>query len=217
MRARGTEFGQLLLSPHPASPPTAIEAVTCALVWQGAGHWVADFLVAEPPSALTLPEAAPPDRADGLWQTTCFEMFLRRRGQDGYIEFNFSPSGRWAAYQFDGYRSGARNLEVATPWIMGLDPVQRQMASYARFVVRGMDPNSARTLAREREMNLPPPVSYFQHVSLEDETLQGLGPWEVSVAAVIEEAHGNKSYWALAHPSDKPDFHHPDSFVLDLP
>ena len=34
--------------------------------------------------------------------------------------------------------------------------------------------------------------------------------------AVIEEADGTKSYWALAHPSDKPDFHHPDSFALDL-
>lgn len=39
----------------------------------------------------------------------------------------------------------------------------------------------------------------------------------LGLTAVIEAKDGSKSYWALAHPSDKPDFHHPDSFVLDLP
>lgn len=42
-------------------------------------------------------------------------------------------------------------------------------------------------------------------------------PLAASVTAVIEDAKGAKSYWAVAHPADKPDFHHPDSFVLDLP
>ncbi len=39
----------------------------------------------------------------------------------------------------------------------------------------------------------------------------------LALSAVIEDADGRISYWALAHPSDKPDFHHPDSFVLELP
>jgi len=39
----------------------------------------------------------------------------------------------------------------------------------------------------------------------------------LGLSAVIEAADGHKSYWALAHPSDKPDFHHPESFVLELP
>jgi hypothetical protein len=39
----------------------------------------------------------------------------------------------------------------------------------------------------------------------------------IGLSAVIEDVDGEKTYWALAHPSDKPDFHHPDSFVLDLP
>lgn len=41
-------------------------------------------------------------------------------------------------------------------------------------------------------------------------------PLAASVTAVIEDAKSAKSYWALAHPAHKPDFHHPDSFVLDL-
>lgn len=39
----------------------------------------------------------------------------------------------------------------------------------------------------------------------------------LGVSAVIEGCDGTRTYWALCHPSDKPDFHHPDSFVLDLP
>ena len=39
----------------------------------------------------------------------------------------------------------------------------------------------------------------------------------LNLTAVIEEAGGTKSYWALAHPSEKPDFHHPDGFILQLP
>lgn len=39
----------------------------------------------------------------------------------------------------------------------------------------------------------------------------------IGLAAVIQTLDGAISYWALAHPSDKPDFHHPDSFVLELP
>lgn len=54
-------------------------------------------------------------------------------------------------------------------------------------------------------------------------TLQALfEPPEASVgplalSAVIEDVDGGISYWALAHPPGKPDFHHPDSFVLELP
>lgn len=41
-------------------------------------------------------------------------------------------------------------------------------------------------------------------------------PWRLALSAVIEEASGRKSYWALAHPPGKPDFHHPDCFVAEL-
>ena len=41
-------------------------------------------------------------------------------------------------------------------------------------------------------------------------------PWRLGLSAVIEALNGEKSYWALAHPPEKPDFHHPDSFTLDL-
>jgi hypothetical protein len=55
---------------------------------------------------IMVPPPAPPERADGLWQSTCLELFLRRKGEAGYSEFNFAPSSRWAAYSFSGYRDG---------------------------------------------------------------------------------------------------------------
>ncbi|HEX8307986.1 MAG TPA: DOMON-like domain-containing protein [Allosphingosinicella sp.] len=59
---------------------------------------------------LIVPEPAAGDRRDGLWETTCFEAFLKPEGSEGYFEFNFSPSTDWAAYEFERYREGRSDL-----------------------------------------------------------------------------------------------------------
>ena len=38
----------------------------------------------------------------------------------------------------------------------------------------------------------------------------------LGISAVLEDDTGRLSYWALRHPSGKPDFHHPDAFALEL-
>jgi hypothetical protein len=43
------------------------------------------------------------------------------------------------------------------------------------------------------------------------------GPCRLALTAVIETRSGAKSYWALAHPAGKPDFHHIAGFACDLP
>ena len=41
--------------------------------------------------------------------------------------------------------------------------------------------------------------------------------WHLGVSAVLEEADGTRSYWALAHPDpEKPDFHLADCFTAKL-
>jgi len=50
-----------------------------------------------------------------------------------------------------------------------------------------------------------------------ERALPGDAVWRLGLSAVIEEANGRKSYWALAHPTGKPDFHHADCFALELP
>jgi hypothetical protein len=46
--------------------------------------------------------------------------------------------------------------------------------------------------------------------------LPGDAPWKVGLSAIIEETGSRKSYWALAHPGPKPDFHRADCFTLEL-
>jgi hypothetical protein len=40
---------------------------------------------------------------DTLWEHTCFEFFLKLKGE-GYLEWNFSPSGAYQCYEFARYR-----------------------------------------------------------------------------------------------------------------
>jgi hypothetical protein len=46
--------------------------------------------------------------------------------------------------------------------------------------------------------------------------LSGGSTLRVGLSAVIEEGSGRRSYWALAHPPGKADFHHSDSFALEV-
>lgn len=61
---------------------------------------------------LLIPPLKLPNETDNLWRHTCFEAFVAVEEEDAYHEFNFSPSGEWAAYGFDKYRS--RNSWHAT-------------------------------------------------------------------------------------------------------
>ncbi|WP_078899928.1 DOMON-like domain-containing protein [Streptomyces sp. SBT349] len=36
----------------------------------------------------------------------------------------------------------------------------------------------------------------------------------IALTAVIEDDRGRLGYWALKHPSPRPDFHHPDGFLI---
>ena len=58
-----------------------------------------------PLDRLRLPAAGPFRPGEKLWQHTCFEIFVSP-GMPAYREFNFSPSGEWAAYSFSQYRDG---------------------------------------------------------------------------------------------------------------
>jgi len=41
-------------------------------------------------------------------------------------------------------------------------------------------------------------------------------PLRLGLSAVMEDADGELSYWALRHPPGKPDFHHTDAFAFQL-
>lgn len=100
----------LSLVRHPDPPFGATHSVDAELE-RLLGGAIASFRVLGDMAKLVIPPPAVPDRTDGLWRTTCFELFVAGEGS-GYREFNFSPSGQWAAYEFDDYRAGKRNASA---------------------------------------------------------------------------------------------------------
>lgn len=88
-----------------------IRAVTASVTATAQGC-EAEFRLEGAVPAIVLPEPAMPERMDNLWQTTCFEIFWQPLGDTYYREFNLSPSGRWAAYDFDSFREGMRDAPV---------------------------------------------------------------------------------------------------------
>jgi hypothetical protein len=88
-----------------------IRAVTAAITATPHGC-EAEFRLDGRVSAIILPPHAAPERMDNLWRTTCFEIFWQPLGGTYYREFNLSPSGRWAAYDFDSFREGMCDAPV---------------------------------------------------------------------------------------------------------
>ena len=110
------------LAPHPDTAVVTLESIDTA-IWQDNGRWHFRYLL-EGTTDLLMPDPADPGRTDGLWKTTCAEAFIGLP-ESAYLEFNFSPSGQWAAYRFDAPREGMRDepaeievfLEGGKDWI----------------------------------------------------------------------------------------------------
>jgi hypothetical protein len=105
------EGGAHRLVPHPARPPLAVSAME-ARVRRGEGPWLTLRWRIEGARRLVVPAFGGRGRADGLWRTTCFELFVQPAGATSYVEFNLSPSEGWAAYEFDAPREGMRERAV---------------------------------------------------------------------------------------------------------
>jgi hypothetical protein len=96
-----------LLVPHPDHPPAAVTRVEARVIGQDA-NWLRVRWRVEGSQRLVVPAFAGKGRTDQLWETTCFELYLKPLGGEAYCELNLSPSERWNAYDFDAYRAGMR-------------------------------------------------------------------------------------------------------------
>ena len=99
------------LEPHPATPCAALRGMKVFIERNGAALQLLYVLEGEL-TRLRIPEPAAPRAAERLWQHTCCELFIARAGESRYREFNFSPSGEWAAYEFGSYRERPRVLDM---------------------------------------------------------------------------------------------------------
>jgi hypothetical protein len=177
---------QTQLQRHPAIHAQAVRGVEVQVGWRRGGVLALTFALEGDLALLRIPAPRLSRRTDNLWRHTCFEAFLRRKGGPAYYEFNFAPSGEWAAYAFCRYRDGM-SLE------QDLDP--------PHIIVRRTDDRlELDVLIRLECLPLMQPRTRVQ----------------LALSAVVEDNRGALSYWALRHSPGKPDFHHPDAFALEL-
>jgi hypothetical protein len=126
-----TQFAMITPAGQSGGP---VEAVTVEAERRGQGLWVR-YLIEAPLGAIVLPGPDEPLRTDLLWHHTCCEAFIRSPGSDPYIEYNFSPSSRWAAYAFDSFREGMRDYPLASDPVIHLDAGEAWFALEAEAVV----------------------------------------------------------------------------------
>jgi hypothetical protein len=141
-----------------------------------------------PSASLQIPPRKPAARGDGLWRTTCCELFIGLDGSSAYREFNFSPSGEWAIYDFAAYRDKVEDFALP--------------ANVAPSIAFSVTPDGWR-------LNAAIPAKFLYRDA--DEIAQAT---HCSITSVLEASDGGLSYWALTHPQEKPDFHDRGGFIL---
>jgi hypothetical protein len=176
----------MTLTLHPDSRCAAVSRIDVEATRPLPGTLVLRYAVTGKMDDLAMPPVAAPTRADGLWRRTCFEAFVGAPPAAAYYEFNVAPSRQWAAYRFAGYRRDMRDLNRMDAPQIEVESSVDACTLQAAFTLDGL-------------AGLPGDV-----------------PWRLGLSAVIEEAGGRISHWALAHPPGQADFHHPDGFVVTL-
>ncbi len=94
------------LTPHPDAPATSVTALVVEVTPMAQGEWAFTYRLTGTMERIRIPPPGHRGPVDGLWRHTCLEAFLKAGAGPEYYEFNFSPSGAWAAYQFRAYRDG---------------------------------------------------------------------------------------------------------------
>jgi hypothetical protein len=175
-----------VLTCHPETRSPAVEEIEARVSWTRDNALAFAYVLKGDLMRLRIPLPQPSRRTDRLWQHTCFEAFVALKGNPEYYEFNFAPSSQWAAYGFQRYRVGTA-LEDDIP----------TPRITSRKLANGLDLEAIVHLGR-----LP--------------VIQPGVCLQLALCAVIEDENGTLSYWALKHSPGKPDFHHRDTFALDL-
>lgn len=182
------EFHDLPLRPHPSCTASPLRAVSVSGALHADGRITLDYLLQGELLQLRLPPPARnPQRRDELWRHTCLELFAQREAAADYVEFNFSPSGDWAAYGFEGYRRGQISIEQQPVGITlhPLGPGQLRIQACAQLPATAQQGTTAQR-------------------------------WRLGLAAVVEASDESLGYWALRHAGAKPNFHAADNFDVTL-
>jgi len=107
-----TQAVHATLTGHPDNPPGLDQRIGVTLLLKPDGSLRLAYSIQGPCGFMRIPSPAQPAPPDALWRTTCCELFVGAGDGAGYREFNFSPSGQWAVYDFSAYR---KPVEIPLP------------------------------------------------------------------------------------------------------
>jgi hypothetical protein len=184
MSAAGARGATLIA--HPDTPGEAVWRIAAQVSLVAGATLGCNYSLHGDLAHVRVPGARNGRRADGLWQHTCFEVFVATEPEPGYFEFNFSPGLDWAAYRFAAYRDGMTPANLSQAPGLNVHRTHDRLELSATVHLAGLVALCAAPRLR------------------------------VALAAVVEEDSGRLSYWALQHAPGNPDFHHPDGFALEL-
>lgn len=106
-----------VLNPHPTTAGQTQFDLGVLIGWLTDGRLGLTYQVKGDLNPLCIPTWCDQARADGLWRHTCLEAFIMPDAGPAYREYNFSPSGHWAAYDFEAYRQGRLDSLCSVPEI----------------------------------------------------------------------------------------------------
>jgi len=221
---------------HPAHPPVGVRRVTARVLSYDANWCVVRWKV-EGAAGVVVPAFAGNKRTDGLWQATCFELFV-------------------APFK-NGKKLTPGAIMTSTPVrpepVKGCAPTPAQQAlggGVARLLRPAQDERSgdeecgerdgerALAVTRYSEFNFAPSERWAAYdftgyrASMTDRAMARAPvitprrggdmlfcdvaipiahlpplPWRYALTAVIAEVGGAKSFWAPTHGGERPDFH----------
>ena len=128
------------------------------------------------------------ERKEGLWNSNCFEIFVKEATSTAYTEWNFAPTGEWFSLVFSDYRKRDDNREAPHPlhgeW------------NFTEDSVRG---------------NFHIPLQFHKTDSFQNKQAILVG-----LSSILLTPGGKPSYWALSHQGSQADFHDFKCFTISF-
>lgn len=109
---------EVILLCHPTSQRGAIDDIRVTMRRMSATRLQLNYRVSGELDKLRVPSMIEAERRDELWRHSCAELFIAEPDRAPYVEFNFSPSTCWAAYEFSGYRQDMHAADCDAPVIV---------------------------------------------------------------------------------------------------
>ena len=128
-----------------------------------------------------------PARVIGLWESTCFEVFIKNSKNEEYFEFNCSSASNWNIFYFKKPKAGLKEfLEISN--------------------LASCSVQNGKSLT----------VSFWIDTQKFPQGFWHEGSMNLGLTSVLESKTGGLSYWAIEHLDQKPNFHLSKSFKYCL-